>query len=79
MKVNWRRGALRLWFVAALAWCAATIALNWNKMEAAKTFETVHIKFSNTETRDYPVAWGVERIAADLQRRIDALNKADEA
>jgi hypothetical protein len=78
MNVNWRRGLLRLWMVATLAWCVVIVALNWNKMEVAATPEMVHIKFSNTETWDYPVAWGVERIKADLERRIDALNKAEE-
>jgi hypothetical protein len=77
MKINWRRGALRLWMVAAVAWCTVIVVLNWNKIVAA-TSETVHIKFSNTETWDYPVAWGVERIEADLKRRLDALNKAEE-
>jgi hypothetical protein len=77
MKINWRRGALRLWIAATVAWCAVIVVLNWNKMEAAAT-STVHIKFSDTETWDYPVAWGVERIEADLKRRIDALNKAEQ-
>lgn len=47
-------------------------------MEVAATSETVHIKFSNTETWDYPVAWGVERIEADLKRRLDALDSAEQ-
>jgi hypothetical protein len=78
MKINWLRGALRLWIVAAVVWCAVIVILNWNKVEIAAASETVHIKFSDTETWDYPVAWGVERIEADLKRRIDALNKAEE-
>jgi hypothetical protein len=78
VKINWHRGALRLWMVAAVAWCAVVVVLNWNKMEVAATSETVHIKFSDTETWNYPVAWGVERIEADLESRVDALNKAEE-
>ena len=78
MKFNWQRGALRLWMVAAVAWCVVIVILNWNKMEVATTSETVHIKFSNTETWDYPVAWGVDRIEADLKRRIEAEDRAEE-
>ena len=76
--VNWRRGLLCLWMVAAIAWCAVIVALNWEEMEIATTSRTVHIKFSDTETWDYPVVWGVERIEVDLERRIDALNKNEE-
>ncbi len=50
MNINWQRGALRLWMVAAVAWCAVIVVLNWNKMEVAATSGTVHIKFSDTET-----------------------------
>jgi hypothetical protein len=46
-------------------------------MDVVMTSETVHIKLSNTETWDYPVAWGVEHIEADLKRRLDALDKAE--
>jgi hypothetical protein len=35
------------------------------------------VKFSDTETWDYPAAWGVARIEADLKRRIDDLNRKD--
>lgn len=76
MYINWRRGVLRLWLVATVAWCAVIVALNWNRMEFGAS-ELVHIKFSDTETWDYPVAWGVERIEADLERRVDNLNKAE--
>jgi len=34
-------------------------------MEVATTSETVRVKFSNTETSDYPASWGLER-ACDL-------------
>ena len=65
-----RRGkeyhSLRLWIIATVAWCAVIVVLNWNKMETAATSETVHVKFSDTETWDHPVTWGVERIQADL-------------
>ena len=30
-------------------------------MEVATTSETVHIKFSHTETWDYPASWGLVR------------------
>ena len=69
MKINWQRGALRLWIVATVAWCAVVVVLNWNKMEVAATPGTVHIKFSDTETWDYPVAWGVERIEARFEKK----------
>jgi len=75
MTINWRRGLLRLWIVAALVWCSV-VAINANIPPAS---DLVHIKFSNTETWDYPVAWGVDRIEADLKTRIDAKEKAEHA
>ena len=77
MEINWQRGALRLWIVAAVVWCAVIVVLNWSEMEVATTSNTVHIKFTDTETWDYPVAWGVERIEADLKTRLEALDKAE--
>jgi hypothetical protein len=74
--INWLRGTLRLWIVATVVWCAVVVVHNWNEMAASS--ETVHIKFSDTETWDYPVKWGVERIQADLNKRIDAQNKAEQ-
>ena len=68
MKINWQRGALRLWIVATVAWCAVIVVLNWNKTEVAATSETVHIKFSDTETWDYPVAWGVRAHRSRLEK-----------
>jgi len=77
MEINWQRGALRLWVVAAVVWCAVIVVLNWSEMEVATTSKTVHIKFTNAETWDYPVAWGVERIEADLKTRLETLDKAE--
>jgi hypothetical protein len=37
--------------------------------------QTVHVKFSDTETWDYPAEWGDERIRADLKRRIEELDR----
>ena len=48
-----------------------------SEMEVATTSKTVHIKFTDAETWDYPVAWGVERIEADLKTRLEALDKAE--
>ena len=78
MKIDWQRGAVRLWTVAAVAWCAVIVVLNWNKMEIATHSETVHIKFSNTETWDYPTAWGVARIEADLKTRLEDVDRAEQ-
>jgi hypothetical protein len=59
MKINWQRGALRLWIIATVAWCAAIVVLNWNKMEVAATpGGTVHIKFSDIRLRG---AWSASK------------------
>jgi hypothetical protein len=39
----------------------------------------VHVKFSNTETWDYPAEWGVERIEAALKKRVQELDQKERA
>jgi hypothetical protein len=80
MGINWRRGALRLWTVASVMWCALVVIVSSEQLNVAWPFaslEMVHVKFSDTETWDYPAVWGVARIEADLKRRIDDLNRKD--
>lgn len=71
MKINWHRG-LRLWAVASVVWCAAVAAYIAFTPPASST--TVHVKFSNKETWDYPSDWGEIRISQDLERRVAALH-----
>ena len=73
--INWRRGAVRLWILASVLWCAAVFSVGlintnvtWLPPESPAT---VHVRISNTETRDYPAEWGVQRIRDDLQKRLD--------
>ena len=70
---NWHRGLLRLWIFASLAW-VTIVAVN---IKLPAISDVVHIRFSNTETWDYPVAWGEERIETDLKARIDAKEKTE--
>ena len=72
--INWRLGALQLWIVASFLWCAAVVCLmllnnpnaNWFNLGST----TVHVKFSNSVTWDYPAEWGLQRITADLEKRV---------
>jgi len=73
--MNWKRGMLGLWLLSSVLWAAAVLAIAVGSETARRT--TVHVKFSNTETWDYPVEWGEERIRADLEARI-AVKAAEE-
>jgi hypothetical protein len=67
MGINWRRGALRLWTVASVMWCALVVIVSSEQLNVAWPFaslQIVHVKFSDTETWDYPAVWGVARIEA---------------
>jgi hypothetical protein len=82
MKINLRRGVIRLWVVASVLWCAGVIFVAADTMNVASPFaalQTVHVKFSNTDTWDYPADWGVERIEADLKRRVQELDRKEQA
>jgi hypothetical protein len=80
--IAWRRGAFRLWIVASVLWSAVVLSLElintnvtWFASDAPAT---VHVRFSNTETWDYPVEWGLERIRAVLEKRVADLNKKEQ-
>lgn len=77
--MNWRRGAFRLWLLAAILWAfgAFYFQLQGGGPKAAPAEALVYIKISDTETWDYPVAWGVDRIRADMARRLRAEDEAD--
>lgn len=78
--INWRRGALRFWIVLSLLWCGAVMVTALNRIDVAWPFVSVpkvHVKISNTETWDYPPEWGVDRIEADLKRRLADLDRKD--
>jgi hypothetical protein len=82
MRINLGRGALRLWVVASVLWCAVVIFVAANTMNVASPFaapQMVRVKFSNTETWDYPAEWGVERIEANLKRRAQELDRKEQA
>lgn len=81
MRINLGRGALRLWVVASVLWRAVVIFVAANTMNVASPFasQMVRVKFSNTETWDYPAEWGVERIEANLKRRVQELDRKEQA
>jgi hypothetical protein len=82
MRINLRRGAFRLWVLASVLWCAGIIFVSADTMNVASPFaapQMVHVKFSNTETWDYPAEWGVERIGAALKKRVQELNQKEQA
>jgi hypothetical protein len=82
MRVNFRRGAFRLWVLASVLWCAGIIFVTAVAMNVASPFAAppmVHVKFSNTETWDYPAEWGVERIEAALKKRVQELDQKERA
>jgi hypothetical protein len=76
--VNWRRGAWRLWVAASVLWSATGIV--WTSTMTTETVSpptVIHVKFSDTETWDYPSEWGGQRIRQDLERRVAALHKEE--
>jgi len=77
--MNWRRGAFRIWLLAAVLWASAAYYLQLQNVVLAPSQQPadVHIKISNTETWHYPSAWGVEGIRADVARRLHAEDEAD--
>jgi hypothetical protein len=82
MRINFGRGTFRLWVLASALWCTLIILLGVDTRNVASPFAAspmVHVKFSNTETWDYPVEWGVERIGDDLKRRVQELNRKEQA
>ncbi len=82
MRINLRRGALRLWAVASVLWCARVIFVAADTMNVVSPFaapQMVHVKFSDTETLNYPAEWGVERVEADLTRRVQVLDQKERA
>src|ERR1700730_1613112 len=80
MRINWRRGALRLWMVVSDLWSALIAIVLSEQLNIAWPFATpqvVHVKISDTETWDYPAEWGVARIEADLKKRVEELDRKD--
>jgi hypothetical protein len=79
--INWRLGALRLWMVASFLWCCAVFSVTLLDNPNASWFSvgslTVHVKFSNSVTWDFPAEWGVQRITDDLEKRVAEEEKKD--
>jgi len=78
MTISWRRGIFRLWLLMSVIWCAAIwiILLQYRNIDwSLSSDRLVHVKFSNTETWDYPPDWGEDRIGADLEKRIETKNR----
>jgi hypothetical protein len=82
MAINWRHGLLRLWILASVVWCAAVLAFAWRDINVDWTFSAdrmVHVKFSDTETWDYPKGLGLEVIRDAVKARIDQKNAQKQA
>jgi len=82
MRVNWKRGAIRIWIVVSVLWCAAVgyVALEGAAVSSLPPIHTtVHVKISNTETWDYSSEMGVEAIRADLTKRLKEKDAEDRA
>lgn len=77
--MNWRRGALRLWIIASVLWCAVVFlaALATHNVTWLPSKATVHVKISDTEQWDYPADWGVQRITQDIEKRMAARNEEE--
>ena len=69
---QWKRGLFRLWLLSSALWAATASAIAVRNETGRAPVTSVHVKFSNTETWDYPVEWGEKRIRADLEERIAA-------
>jgi hypothetical protein len=68
--------------LASVLWCAGITFEKAHSMNVASPFaapQMVHVKFSNTETWDYPAEWGVERIGAALKKRVQELDQKEQA
>jgi len=80
--INWRRGALRLWVIASVLWCAVvfsvvSVGLTTDNVSwfPADSPATIHVRISDSETWDYPANWGVQRIRDDLRKRLAAADE----
>jgi hypothetical protein len=71
MEINWRR-AIRLWIMGSIVWSVAVAA--YIAFTPAPLPTTVHVRFSDKETWDYPSEWGEIRIRQEIERRVAALN-----
>jgi hypothetical protein len=71
MEINWQR-ALRSWALASALWCAAVAS--YIAFTPSPSPTTVHVRFSDNETWDYPSEWGAVQIRQDLERRVAALH-----
>src|SRR5262245_15215401 len=72
--MKWTRGLFRLWLLSSALWMAAVLAIAVRDETGRAPSTSVHVEFSYTETWDYPVEWGENRIRADLEERIAAKN-----
>ena len=70
--MKWKSGLFRLWLVSSALWTATVLAIAIQNETGRAPSTSVHVKFSNTETWDYPVEWGETRIRAALEERIAA-------
>jgi hypothetical protein len=70
--MKWKRGLFRLWLLSSALWTATVLAIAVRNETRRAPSTSVHVKFSNTETWDYPVEWGEKRIRAALEERIAA-------
>jgi hypothetical protein len=64
--------------LASILWCAAVLIFALWYMNIDWTFSAdhmVHVKFSNTETWDYPKELGLERIRDAIKAQIDRKNQ----
>lgn len=76
---NWRRGFFRLWMVLSAAWVLiVVIAMFPSQVKPPFGGESkILVKFSDHETWEYSVDWGVEKIRADLQVRVGERERSE--
>jgi hypothetical protein len=82
--INWKRGFFRIWFIATAIWCAGvflhyfganTKQISWFSIQEDVT---IHVKFSDTETWNYPANWGYDRIRDDIKKRVATSKVAEQ-
>jgi hypothetical protein len=69
--MNWKRGLFRFWVLGSCLWIG--LGLWFNKDELFSP-SMVSIKFSNSEFWYYPHHYGVEKISAEVERRLAQIN-----
>lgn len=67
------RGCFRLWVLISIAWLGAVALARDPAVPIAWPWSAppmIHVKVSDKETWNYPALWGVERIKADVTKKL---------